>query len=87
VLLFGPFLGLNWAKKPTIDILSLCHIIFQAAAVGTFLFCAFFLNTKTVFSSIFSSNSINFYAILSASYVPFVISIYLHVLNFILALP
>jgi hypothetical protein len=77
---------LNWAKKPTIHMLSLFHIIFQLAALVAFLFCVFFINTKTVFMSSLLSNSINFYAILSASYVLFVISICLHILNFTFAL-
>lgn len=77
---------LNWAKKPTIHMLSLFHIIFQTASIVTFLFCAFFINTKTVFTASLLSNSIDFYAILSASYVLFVISICFHILNFIFAL-
>ena len=46
------YYALNWAKKPTIPILSLFHIIFQVAALIPFLFCVFFLNTKTIFTSI-----------------------------------
>tara|TARA_B100000809_G_scaffold208593_1_gene211315 strand:+ start:9023 stop:9463 length:441 start_codon:yes stop_codon:yes gene_type:complete len=80
------YYALNWAKKPTIPILSLFHIIFQVAALIPFLFCVFFLNTKTIFTSNFLSNSVDFYAILSVSYILFIISICLHVLNFSLAL-
>jgi hypothetical protein len=77
---------LYWAKKQTIHILSLFHIMFQAASLVPFIFCVFFLNTKTIFTSNFLSDSIDFYAILSFSYILFIISICLHVLNFILAL-
>jgi len=84
---FTSLIGLNyyvlyWAKKPTIHILSLFHILFQIAALIPFIFCVFFLNSKTFFAT----DSIDFYALLSASYILFVISICLHVLNFILAL-
>lgn len=87
---FIGLIGLNyymlyWAKKQTIHILSLFHIMFQFASIVPFIFCVFFLNTKTVFNSNFLSNSIDFYAILSVSYILFIISICLHVLNFILA--
>lgn len=75
---------LNWARKETVQILSLFHIIFQVAALVPFLFCIFFLNTKTVFSSNLLSDSIDLYAVLSFSYILFIISICLHVLNFIL---
>jgi hypothetical protein len=84
---FTGLIGLNyyvlyWAKKSTIHILSLFHILFQIAALIPFIFCVFFLNTKTFFET----NSIDFYYLLSASYVLFVTSIFIHVLNFILAL-
>jgi hypothetical protein len=77
---------LNWAKKPTIHMLSLFHIIFQLAALVTFLFCVFFLNTKTISTSSLLSSSINFYAILSASNILFILSICFHILNFTFAL-
>ena len=87
---FISLIGLNyymlyWAKKQTIHILSLFHIMFQVASLVPFIFCVFFLNSKTVFTSSFLSDSIDFYAILSVSYILFIISICLHVLNFILA--
>ena len=87
---FISLIGLNyymlyWAKKQTIHILSLFHIMFQVASLVPFIFCVFFLNSKTVFTSNFLSDSIDFYAILSVSYILFIISICLHVLNFILA--
>jgi hypothetical protein len=89
--LFVGLIGLSyymlyWAKKPTVQILSLFHILFQFAALVLFLFCVFFLNTKNIFTSNMFYNSVDFYAILSASYLLFVISISMHVLNFILTL-
>jgi hypothetical protein len=89
--LFICLIGLNyfmlyWAKKQTVHILSLFHIMFQVAALIPFIFCIFFLNTKTVFTSNFIYNSIDFYAILSVSYILFIISICFHVLNFILTI-
>jgi hypothetical protein len=88
--IFIGLIGLNyymlyWAKKQTIHILSLFHIMFQVASLVPFIFCIFFLNTKTVFTSNFLSDSVDFYAILSVSYILFIISICFHVLNFILA--
>lgn len=85
--IFTGLIGLNyyvlyWAKKPTIQILSLFHILFQIAALIPFIYCVFFINTKTPFLT----DSIDIYALLSASYILFVISIFLHVLNFSLGL-
>ncbi|PQJ81556.1 hypothetical protein BTO16_02775 [Polaribacter glomeratus] len=86
---FVSLIGLNyymlfWVKKPTIQILSLFHIIFQVAALIPFIFCLFFLNTKTVFTSNFISDSIDLYQILTISFTLFLISFLLHILNFIL---
>lgn len=87
--MFVGLIGLNyymlfWVKKPTIQILSLFHIIFQVAALVPFIFCLFFLNTKTVFTSNFLSDSIDLYQILAISFTLFLISFLLHILNFIL---
>ena len=89
--LFVALIGLNyymlyWAKKATIPILSLFHIIFQLAAFIPFIFCLLFINTKTVLAPNFLSDYINMYSILSTSYILFVISTCLCLLNFILAL-
>ncbi|SDR87948.1 hypothetical protein SAMN05216503_1253 [Polaribacter sp. KT25b] len=84
---FTALIGINyymlyWAKKRTVHILSLFHILFQFAALIPFTFCIFFLNTKVVFTK----SSIDFYYILSISYILFTISICLHILNFILTI-
>jgi hypothetical protein len=86
---FSALIGLNyymlyWAKKQTVHILSLFHILFQFGALVPFIFCIFFLNTKTVFTSNFLSDSIDFYYILSISYILFIISVCFHILNFTL---
>lgn len=76
---------LYWAKKQTIHLVSLFHILFQFAALVPFIFCIFFLNTKTVFTSNFLSDSIDFYYLLYISFILFIISVCFHVLNFMLA--
>jgi hypothetical protein len=86
---FIGLIGLNyytlyWAKKQTVHMLSLFHILFQVAALIPFVFCILFLNTKTVFTSKFLADYIDFYAILSVSYILFIVSFCLHILNYIL---
>lgn len=88
---FIGLIGLNyymlyWANKPTIQILSLFHILFQVAALIPFVFCVIFLNTKIATSSSFLRDSVDFYSLLSTSYLIFIISIGIHLLNFILTI-
>ena len=87
---FIGLIGLNyyliyWLKKPLIQILSLFHILFQIGALILFIFCVFLMNNKRNFSSDFISN-IDFYSILSISFMLFLISFFLHLLNFFISL-
>lgn len=88
---FLALIGLNyyliyWLKKPLIQILSLFHILFQAAALILFIFCVLLMNSKRSFNSNFISYNIDFYNILSISFMLFLVSFFLHLLNFFISL-
>lgn len=88
---FLGLIGLNyfmihWLKKPLVQILSLFHILFQIAALVPFMFCVFLINEKRSSYSNIISVQIDFYQILTISYILFLVSFFLHLLNFFISL-
>jgi hypothetical protein len=86
---FLSLIGLNyfmihWLKKPLVDILSLFHILFQFAALISFLFCILFINAKR--GSGFIPAKIDLYSVLSISFILFLVSFFMHILNFFISL-
>ena len=73
---------LHWAKKKTIQILSLFHIIFQIEAIIPFFIALFMINSKTSFSPSNPFSFIDFYEVLTISFFIYLASIFIHLINF-----
>lgn len=89
--LFVGLIGINyymlyWSKKQLVQILSLFHIIFQVAAMLLFILCIFSINTRSSFMASLNASSIDYYSILSTSFLLFIASVFLHILNFVITI-
>lgn len=86
-LLFGlDYLVLHWIERPPKKGLSAIHILLQIIAIIPFFVAIYFTQTEDKFADHRFFLNLDFSSILILSFVVFLLSIFVHILNFLAGL-
>jgi hypothetical protein len=80
------YLALDWAKKPPKKWLTLIHIILQIVSLLPYLFTIFNLDSDGNLDSTRFLGIANLESVLSISFLIFIVSVFVHLVNFFTSL-